>query len=270
MELAQAGENFSMEDDHRRDAGSRQAARSWAGWIVRGAAPHTGSENPRHQNNGTASGAAPRLRRDTQMKHKTIIFLNGILTNPEDVEGWTDRAEAWVETKLKVPAEKMEYRAGMLTRRWKQAERVQNLEKIVARLGSRNLILIGHSNGCDIIERFVKRGLFNVAEVHLIAAASEADFTKTWNEALQFNRVGMVNVYWSKKDRALKQAKISKLLLGWLGLGYGYLGLVGPQNVAESIRTRVFSQEKDFDHSDWIDGENLEDLLHDIFAGDVK
>jgi len=183
---------------------------------------------------------------------KFFIFINGILTNPEDVSSWTDLGEDYIEHRTPHKATRLEYRAGAATRRIKQEARVDNLETIAKRHVDENLVLVAHSNGGDICERFVKRGNFDIEELHLIASASEADFEKNgFNKALLDGVVGKIYVYWSPEDRWLKRAKFSKSILSWIGLGYGYLGLVGPQNVDPRVKDRVIEIKRNYDHSDW-------------------
>ena len=196
------------------------------------------------------------------MNQRIYIFINGIRTRPSDVQGWTDRAETWIETNTKYKGTKFEYKSGAITRRFGQEKRVDDLETIVKGFLGEKVILVGHSNGCDIINRLVKRALFRFEEIHLIGAASEKDFEKNgFNLALRSERVKRIYVYWSKNDEALKTAKLSTRLFGRFGLGYGYLGLVGPENVDPLFRSRVCSFEHDFDHSDYFRGGNFEETM---------
>jgi len=196
------------------------------------------------------------------MNRRIYIFINGILTKPGDVQGWTDRAETWIETNTKYKATRFEYYSGALSRRLFQEKRVDDLETVVKGFLGEKIILVGHSNGCDIIQRLVCRALFRFEEIHLIGAASEKDFDKNgFNAALRTERVKRIYVYWSKNDTALKKAKLSTRLFGNFGLGYGYLGLVGPQNVDPELKHRVGSFEFVHDHSDYFLGKNFENTL---------
>lgn len=196
-----------------------------------------------------------------EMKKK-YIFINGILTDPGDVEGWTDNAEAWIERETPFKADKFEYRAGAATRRILQNSRVDNVITIARRMGTSDLVLVGHSNGCDIIERVVRKANFRIRELHLIAAASEHDFEKNgFNKALQAEKVGKIFIYCSPKDRALKKAKFTRGFLKFIGLGYGYLGLVGPSRVRDSLKDRVITHWTEFDHSEWFTRRNFEQTM---------
>lgn len=187
------------------------------------------------------------------MNNTQIILVNGILNSPESVEAWTDRAEQWIDKNTEFKSTKMEYRSGTLTRRFFQNTRVKNLQKICKAYLGDKIILVAHSNGADIVERMIKKGLVGrIHEIHLIAAASEHDFVKNgYNNALKSTRVGKIVVYTSPIDEALKKARWSTRLFGWLGLGYGYLGLVGPLNVNPEVKDRVVVHNEPMSHSQW-------------------
>jgi predicted alpha/beta hydrolase family esterase len=198
---------------------------------------------------------------------KMFIFVNGILSCPEDVQGWTDRAESWIETNTEYKATKMEYFTDVVFRRLHQEDRVNNLKTLCERYHDHKIILVGHSNGCDIILRLIQRNLFDFHAIHLIAGACEKDFDlNKVNNCLRDGSVGKACVYWSKYDRALKKAKLSTRLFGWLGLGYGYLGLVGPVNVDDDVSGHVESVERRFDHSQWFSPKNFDELMNKIAA----
>lgn len=198
---------------------------------------------------------------------KVFIFVNGILNLPGDVSAWTDRAESWIEANTNYKATKMEYFTSALLRRIHQEDRVDNLKTICERYGDHKIVLVGHSNGCDVILRLIARNQLDFHSVHLIAGACEKDFNKNLlNNALRDGSVGKVTVYWSKRDKALKKAKLSTRLFGWLGLGYGYLGLVGPVNVDDDVSGRVESYERRFDHSQWFSQKNFNDLMTKVVA----
>lgn len=191
-----------------------------------------------------------------------IIFVNGILNSPENVDSWTDHAVEWVNNKTDSKADKMEYRSGVLTRRWFQSARVENLQSICKKYVGNKIVLVGHSNGCDIIQRLIAKGFPKINEIHLIAAASEADFKKNgFNHALKLNKVEKIFVYMSPIDEALKKAKWSTILFGWLGLGYGYLGLVGPKNESSEFFGRVIVHKEDMGHSQWFSKKNFDNTM---------
>lgn len=201
-----------------------------------------------------------------QMNKTVIIFVNGILSSPEDVEAWTDRAVGWVNKNTDYKSDKMEYRSGTLTRRWYQNQRVKNLQKICKSYLGDRIILVSHSNGADIVERMIQKGLTGrIHELHLIAAASEHDFVKNgYNNALKSTRVGKIVVYMSPIDEALKKARWSTRLFGWLGLGYGYLGLVGPLNVKPEVKDMVVVHNEPMSHSQWFSKKFFEKTMATI------
>lgn len=233
-----------------------EAARERTGHIIRGDAAGWAAYRNWISNQAT-------LARRQAMKRKTFILINGILNNPESVEAWTDEAESWIQNNTNFSADRMEYKSGVLTRRIYQNARVENLEKMVSRATSDKVILVGHSNGCDIIQRFLNRGIIAVHQVHLIAAASECDFKKNGlNKALHNLRVREIFIYCSKRDRALQRAKTTSKWLKWIGLGYGYLGLDGPKNVDLSLNDRVHvCFENTYDHGTWFQESQFDKTL---------
>lgn len=194
------------------------------------------------------------------MKKRFYIFINGILNRPENVNGWTDEAESWIENNTNFAAQKYEYKCGVLTRRIFQKERVNQLHEVIDKLHG-EVVLVGHSNGCDIIERLIRIGVA-VKEIHLIAAASEHDFRKNrYNLAMAQGTVGKIFIYCSPEDEYLTKARISTYLLGWCGLGYGYMGLVGPKYVLPAFKDRVQVIYKNYKHSEWVNKTNLDNTL---------
>lgn len=197
------------------------------------------------------------------------VFINGILTLPGDSEGWTDRAVTWINTRTADKAEKWEYAAGPILRRVKQQERAEKIATLCAfyeRTGYQ-VVLVGHSNGCDIIARVLKlRGVkpwyFTrpIRSIHLFSpAADAADFLL----ALEAESVGRVFIYRAGQDRALALGQWSRRLLGWAGLGYGSLGLASDDDTAGlelEYRPGVTVYDvPEFGHSDWFTrGEQFE------------
>lgn len=196
-------------------------------------------------------------------KKKTIfILVNGILTNPEDTHAWTDCAETWIETHCSARATRMEYKSGVLTRRIFQGKRINNLIEIVREYKGCDIILVGHSNGCEIICQALRTSDIKAKEVHLVAAATSRDFNKNGlNEALESDRVGKLFLYGSTNDSALKKAKAFGWL-GYIGLGYGWLGLDGPEHVSNILTGRLEMHWRDgYDHSTWWKSENFDKTM---------
>ncbi|MDE1170786.1 MAG: alpha/beta hydrolase [Verrucomicrobium sp.] len=181
------------------------------------------------------------------------LFINGILTVPDGRTGWTDRAVTWTESHFNQLAEKYEYFCGALTRRLFQWLRVKRCVELLRHYSGHDLVLVGHSNGADIVCRILKEyPEIEVAEIHLVAAAADADFqVNGLNMALLTGRLGRATLYGSHRDGALRLAQVSEAF-SFLGLGYGALGRTGPRNVDERIGDRVVQVWRDdFDHSTW-------------------
>ncbi len=185
------------------------------------------------------------------------VCINGILSLPEDSAAWTDRAVTWLNTRTAAKAEKWEYIAGPITRRLMQQSRAEKIARMLQfyQLAGFAVVLIGHSNGCDLIARILAlRGKKNyfaapVRAVHLVAPAADwPDFKR----ALEHEDVRRIHIYGSQNDEALKLAALSEKLFGWLGLGYGSLGLEGAIRAADDqiIAAREGRWQRVFDHSD--------------------
>lgn len=188
------------------------------------------------------------------------IVVNGILASPGDARGWTDRAVTWLhnEAEVNVQAEKFEYFASALTRRIRQQAHAEDLAALIRRYSGREIHLVGHSNGCDLILRALRLTTTGVRSVHLIAAACDEDFDRNGlNEDLVSGQLGNVHVYTSPDDGVLKwAARPSRWLLGWAGLGYGLLGLVGPKFEARpELVTR--DDRPGYGHSTWFSDEHF-------------
>ncbi|MBB5035564.1 alpha/beta hydrolase family protein [Prosthecobacter vanneervenii] len=206
------------------------------------------------------------------MKRTCYIAINGIRTNPGDAEGWTDRFVTWVNTRLPdgVVAEKFEYACSALLRRVHQRERADEIAKKVGyyRRAGYRLVLVGHSNGCDLIARVLEACGAEIDAAHLISpAADEEDFAEAIREGL----VRRVHVYGSRNDGALKFARMTRPWLAWLGLGYGSLGLRG-REFARLFPCVVADHSDDAQgHGTWLQrGEKFEALMRLISANDLE
>lgn len=189
-----------------------------------------------------------------------FILVNGILTNPGDARAWTDRAVTWLHNFAPEPvqAEKFEYFASALTRRFHQQRHAEELAALIRQYAGRKINLVGHSNGCDLILRALAITSTEIAAVHLVAAACDEDFDRNGlNEDLACGQVARVHVYTSPDDGVLKwAARPSRLLFGWLGLGYGLLGLVGPKFALQTGKVTRHDR-PGFGHSSWFTDENF-------------
>lgn len=199
-----------------------------------------------------------------------FIAINGIRTNPGDAEGWTDRFVTWINTRLPdgVVAEKFEYRCSALLRRIKQSRRADQISKKVGyyRRAGYRVVLVGHSNGCDLIARVLDVCGQDIDTAHLISpAADEDDFADAIREGL----IRRIHLYGSRNDGALRFARATRPLIGWLGLGYGSLGLRGPefeQRFPEVVHDHT---DDTCGHSTWLQkGERFEALMQSVAACD--
>ena len=203
------------------------------------------------------------------MRRRLYLFLNGILTMPSDTFAWTDRACRWIDANTSHKSEKYEYFSSAIFRRLFQSKRVSEVAEIIAQLSTMDIILVGHSNGCDIISRLLINYTLDIKEVHLIAGACERDFSKNGiNKAMQDGRLQDCFVYGSKSDDALKLARNTGKFLRWFGLGYGTLGLEGALKVACKNRVHVLFRNT-YRHSTWWDDERFDDTMRLITRGSV-
>jgi pimeloyl-ACP methyl ester carboxylesterase len=206
------------------------------------------------------------------VSQRVFIFVNGILNRPGAHDGWTDRAVTWTHCRTFHRAEKWEYATDALTRRFLQDSRAKKVAKMIGfyeRAGY-DVVLVGHSNGCDIIARVLAlRGQQEsfyqrpIRSVHLFAPAADApDFIR----ALDAGDVGRIATYTGGRDLALRVGKVSRVLFGWAGLGYGTAGL--EERPIADRRVLSFHQ-AEFGHSTWLEkGERFEDTMRLIQAND--
>lgn len=204
----------------------------------------------------------------THHQRRLYVFVNGVLSDPAAID-WTDRAVAWVHGHTLDHADKYEYWTWALTRRLTQGKHAQALAQLVNLHSEPNdLVLVGHSNGCDLLLRALPWIRERVHVLHLLSAAAEPDFdTNGLNDLLRRNRVQWVVVWRAGQDQALRLAWWSRLLT--LGLaGYGGLGIDGPRNVARELAYAVLPlDEPCYGHSDWFaEGPAFERTMERITA----
>lgn len=186
------------------------------------------------------------------MQRTSIILVNGILTDPRRDNAWTDFSVDWLNNNVRDPVVTTgyEYNADVVFGPWKnmsRSERIVERIKEYTRHGDR-VILIGHSNGCDIIARVLHQ--VEVDEVHLISPATDE---KTLELGIVLGNVDRVHIYGSTRDRALGWgARLSRILTLGLG-GYGSLGLRGPALEAMLSGVVFDHSNNSFGHSTWIE-----------------
>ncbi len=185
------------------------------------------------------------------MKRTVFLCINGIRANPSDPQGWTDAfvTSLNVETPEWAQAEKMEYFSSALFRRFGQRQRAENLVRLIntyLNAGYR-VVLIGHSNGCEIIAMAFKMNV-RVDSIHLFAAAADE---KDFAEAIDNKLVQRVHLYGSPDDSALKFASLTQKFLRFFGLGYGSLGLDGSKLAQQYPETVKDHSIKGYKHGTW-------------------
>ena len=190
-----------------------------------------------------------------------ILIINGILTDPRKDNAWTDNAEPWLETMIEghVAVFRYEYNATPLLRRWGQSRRADRIAAIIERyqLNGYRVILIGHSNGCDLIARVLKTT--QADQAHLISPATDES---EMDVGIKAGNVGLVCIYGSTNDAALKYGARASRILSLGLLGYGSLGLRGPAYAAKHVGVVEDHSDDSRGHSDWLrPEENLHQTL---------
>lgn len=186
-----------------------------------------------------------------EAKKYHFFFVNGILTNPSDIKGWTDRMVQTFQNN-DIAASAYEYGSGAVTRFLWQSKRVDEIAETLSGI-SKPIVYVGHSNGCELFSLLCKRYRLQFDAAHLFAPAVWPDFNDNgFNQALTDERIENLFIYGSKADSTLQYGRI---LTGWLhpiGLGYGDLGYKGPKSVDKSVARKVhFTWHNELKHSDW-------------------
>jgi pimeloyl-ACP methyl ester carboxylesterase len=194
---------------------------------------------------------------------KQFVFANGILNCPGSSRGWTDLAVQWVNARTEHRADRFEYFSPILCRRLFLNRWTRDFAEVLSAYAGQELVLVGHSNGCELICRALRISGVTVSHLHLISGACAADcYTNGLNAALRSGRVGEVTAYVAEKDLPMKIARVSQNLIGWLGLGYGTLGLNGPTKIDPAVQERVtVVREPNFGHSTWFEPQHFDDLM---------
>ena len=102
------------------------------------------------------------------------LFINGINTNIGNLWGWQYRAARYVQQNSNHDADTYSYHVRTLTRWIEQDKHVRLAKDLFVGWGNfqGKRVLVGHSNGCEIIRRMlVDYPDLAVDEVHLIAPA---------------------------------------------------------------------------------------------------
>ena len=151
------------------------------------------------------------------MKRNAYIFVPGVLNYPGSSADWTDKAVTWTHVRQTCDvAEKFEYMALPFSRRLLAQRRAEQLAALIDRYPADafNLVLAGHSNGCDLVSRalWISKRPANV--VHLFTPAVPADpIAHRLLRLLSGGRIGFLHLYLSGRDGML-----NKRFLGGLPL----------------------------------------------------
>ena len=202
------------------------------------------------------------------MNGRLIVFINGINSLPCNMEGWTDKAVAWVFRHTEAAAEKFEWWGGPILShlliRWRARQLLQLLEPY---RGFR-IVLVGHSFGTVLICRVLAdRRVPPITCACLIASAADADFGRNGlNAALRENCVGEIHLYQSRRDGTLAAARATAWWLRWVRLDFGWLGLTGPRNLDPAVAARVRVIQKPYAHSQWFAPDCFDQTMREITA----
>lgn len=194
---------------------------------------------------------------------KVYILINGILTNPSNINGWTDIMCTKLNQIDNIKCEKFEYFSDPFFRRLTQRKNTEALIKLIKQYDGHSITLVGHSNGCDLISRVLLSGL-SVDKIIMIQGAVESDcWINGVNQSILDGNLKSITFYCSKNDLVLKYiAPISKILGGWIGLGYGSLGYTGPVNLIKSNTVKIKWHKGG--HGTLLHGRYLDNLIKDI------
>ena len=201
------------------------------------------------------------------------IFINGIYTNPGSQDAWTDRAVTYINTTTRHKAEKLEYLATALSRRIKQQKIAVYLFDMIKvyRRHKFDVVLIGHSNGADIIIRTLKmcdKAGIHILGVHLLSPACSRDPQENkLNIMVDSLKIRDLNIYIAGKDHMMDAARLSKKILGFLGLGYGSLGGLSKEEAIKLYGKDRIVYREDFGHSTWFKYVHLHRTMKTILRG---
>lgn len=204
-------------------------------------------------------------------KVRTVyIFIPGILTKNGDVLGWAKDACRYTQIYTPHLCDRFDYfTLPLISRRMFQGGRARLVAEMIRQWNDCRIVLVGHSNGCDIICRILKQYAIKIHQVHLISGATDCDCKENGiNEALKGNLLGSAYIYCSLNDDILRD--LAKGLTGWLkpiGLGYGWVGYGGPTEIDCSVRDRVHIIRDDLqNHTSWLSNEFMETMERIMLA----
>ena len=198
--------------------------------------------------------------------NKIYIYVNGILNMPSNTEAWTDRAVTWTHVRTGMHAEKYEYYSPVLFRRLRQQNRAEKLARMIRYYDKWDIVLVGHSNGCDVIMRTL--ALLKdkkMKEIHFIAPACSRQVKHQMRLLVKTEQLEWFQIFLGGKDRVMEWATISQRLFGPFGLGYGDLGAENYKVVGKVVGDDNVIYEPSFDHSTWFEKTtHFENTMHRI------
>lgn len=196
---------------------------------------------------------------EINLNRQINLFEPGILNFPNDSRNWDGHACTWTNLNSDRESDRSDYFCTPVGRAFFQQRRINRFVNLVKQYqGKRTINAITHSNGAAIVLTGLQQdGWPQIGSLHLISGACEASFRKNGlNLALLHGRIEKVFVYVGGKDWALRLAALRPAQ--WLG--YGHLGLHGPQDVEPSLlsdqRVKIVTM-PDYGHSDWFTPANF-------------
>jgi hypothetical protein len=194
------------------------------------------------------------------MIETVVIVVPGLGADTSDNAGFAPRLARDVCGEYGFKGVEVRYYAGPLLRRLSLSRIVRDVVEDATFFLERGyrVRMVGFSNGAEVICRALRamdlKVGWQVDRVALFGAACDASFNDNGlNRALMLHEVREVVVGVSKADSVLSRwARLSRLLFGWLRLGFGTLGYSGPVEVHPAVRRWVVLVSRDYGHSDWM------------------
>ncbi len=191
------------------------------------------------------------------MIKRIYIYVPGILNLPGSTEGWTDRAVTWTHTRTPYRAEKFEYWNGPLGAMATANKRAAALIRMLKHYDPERwqIVLVGHSHGCEVIVRALRGFETPIHAVFLMAPSCSEELSETGLlERLGSNNIYKLVIGIGGRDRLLRAAKKFSPLLKLFGIRYGHIGGDNPETVMNQLnhkRGRV-AYMPTFNHNDWV------------------
>lgn len=200
----------------------------------------------------------------------SMLVVNGIMTNPLSVRGWTDRWCAAVNSNNDIPwrADRYEYWSGPVSTMFRRGYHAAELAEVVRRYDcAPRICVVGHSDAANVIRIMLQRenALPHIDDVVLIAPACDPNISSNgYGDALTTGKVGCLWVYCSHDDLVLR-AVYNRAWRRWLG--YGAMGYTGPRSIplplVPRVRTRQFYG---VGHCEYFDRDNMETTFNSVLA----